>query len=101
MCSLENEIKLSIGFNEEAQTRYEETGWEGIWELRYLEKKIPNSRTRHGTTIYTPEALDCNKAHAKSTTPGPQALLAMLFESQSNPSYRPSPEVAQVLWMYQ
>eukprot|EP01018_Ginkgo_biloba_P038737 Gb_38389 [translate_table: standard] len=25
----------------------------------------------------------------------------MLFESQSRPSYRPSPEVAQVLWIYQ
>lgn len=28
------------------------------------------------------------------------ALLAMLLESQSRPSYRPSPEVAHVLWMY-
>ncbi len=27
-------------------------------------------------------------------------LLAMLLESQSRPSYRPSPEVAHVLWMY-
>ena len=27
-------------------------------------------------------------------------LFAMLFESQSSPSYSPSPEVAQVLWMY-
>ena len=27
-------------------------------------------------------------------------LFAMLFESQSNPSYKPSPEVAQVLWIY-
>lgn len=27
-------------------------------------------------------------------------LLAMLLESQSRPSYSPSPEVAQVLWMY-
>lgn len=27
-------------------------------------------------------------------------LLAMLFESQSSPSYRPSPEVAHVLWIY-
>lgn len=26
--------------------------------------------------------------------------LAMLFESQSRPSYRPSPDVAHVLWMY-
>jgi transposase len=24
----------------------------------------------------------------------------MLFESQSSPSYNPSPEVAHVLWMY-
>ena len=30
-----------------------------------------------------------------------QALLAMLLESQSSPSYSPSPLVAQVLWMYQ
>jgi len=30
-----------------------------------------------------------------------QPLLAMLLESQSSPSYSPSPEVAQVLWMYQ
>lgn len=28
------------------------------------------------------------------------ALLAMLLDSQSNPSYSPSPEVAHVLWMY-
>lgn len=28
------------------------------------------------------------------------ALVAMLLESHSNPSYRPSPEVAHVLWMY-
>ena len=27
-------------------------------------------------------------------------LLTMLFESQSNPSYNPSPEVAHVLWIY-
>lgn len=27
-------------------------------------------------------------------------LLAMLLESQSSPSYNPSPDVAQVLWMY-
>lgn len=27
-------------------------------------------------------------------------LLAMLLESQSRPSYRPSPDVAQVDWMY-
>ena len=27
-------------------------------------------------------------------------LLAMLLDSQSKPSYRPSPDVAQVLWMY-
>jgi len=27
-------------------------------------------------------------------------LLAMLLESQSRPSYSPSPEVAQVDWMY-
>lgn len=27
-------------------------------------------------------------------------LLAMLLDSQSSPSYRPSPEVAHVLWMY-
>lgn len=27
-------------------------------------------------------------------------LFAMLLESQSNPSYKPSPDVAQVLWMY-
>ena len=27
-------------------------------------------------------------------------LLAMLLESQSRPSYRPSPDVAHVLWMY-
>lgn len=31
---------------------------------------------------------------------GAHALLAMLLESQSNPSYRPSPLVAHVLWMY-
>ncbi|ONK61701.1 uncharacterized protein A4U43_C08F32670 [Asparagus officinalis] len=29
-----------------------------------------------------------------------QTLLAMLFDSQSNPSYSPSPDVAHVLWMY-
>ena len=29
-----------------------------------------------------------------------QALFAMLEESQSRPSYSPSPEVAHVLWMY-
>ena len=27
-------------------------------------------------------------------------MLAMLLDSQSRPSYKPSPEVAQVLWMY-
>jgi len=27
-------------------------------------------------------------------------LFAILFESQSSPSYSPSPEVAHVLWMY-
>jgi hypothetical protein len=27
-------------------------------------------------------------------------LLAMLLDSQSSPSYNPSPVVAQVLWMY-
>jgi hypothetical protein len=27
-------------------------------------------------------------------------LLAMFCDSQSRPSYRPSPEVAHVLWMY-
>jgi hypothetical protein len=27
-------------------------------------------------------------------------LLAMLLDSQSKPSYRPSPDVAHVLWMY-
>ncbi len=27
-------------------------------------------------------------------------MLAMLLLSQSRPSYRPSPDVAQVLWMY-
>ncbi len=29
-----------------------------------------------------------------------QVLLAMLLDSQSRPSYRPSPEVAHVLWIY-
>ena len=28
------------------------------------------------------------------------ALLAMLLDSQSRPSYSPSPDVAHVLWMY-
>ena len=27
-------------------------------------------------------------------------LLAMLLDSQSKPSYRPSPDVAHVLWIY-
>ena len=27
-------------------------------------------------------------------------LFAILLESQSNPSYSPSPDVAHVLWMY-
>jgi hypothetical protein len=27
-------------------------------------------------------------------------LFAMLLDSQSKPSYRPSPDVAHVLWMY-
>ena len=43
------------------------------------------------------------KASAKATagtTGDPHALLAMLLDNQSRPSYRPSPEVAQVLWMY-
>ena len=43
------------------------------------------------------------KASAKATTGTtgfPYALLAMLLDNQSSPSYRPSPEVAHVLWMY-
>ena len=34
------------------------------------------------------------------TAAGIHPLLAMLLDSQSKPSYRPSPDVAQVLWMY-
>ncbi len=45
------------------------------------------------------EMLKFNNQHVSSydiTHP----LLAMLLESQSRPSYRPSPDVAHVLWMY-
>ena len=50
------------------------------------------------------EAFDRSyKASAKATagtTGNPHALLATLLDNQSSPSYRPSPEVAHVLWMY-
>ena len=35
--------------------------------------------------------------HCASVT---HPLLAMLLDSQSKPSYRPSPDVAHVLWIY-
>ena len=38
--------------------------------------------------------------HAQDEEDCSDPLLAMLLDSQSRPSYRPSPEVAHVLWMY-
>lgn len=39
-------------------------------------------------------------SHCPSTRVLSDYLLAMFCDSQSRPSYRPSPEVAHVLWMY-
>ena len=41
--------------------------------------------------------IDIACRHKTSVT---HPLLAMLLDSQSRPSYRPSPDVAHVLWIY-
>lgn len=65
--------------------------------------RIPKSRRRATARLHSP-LLCCCLCTAVVTSarcrPPDYALLLMFCDSQSRPSYRPSPDVAQVLWMY-
>jgi len=71
--------------------------WHSCWKIQYispiiqnLSTQLKNSSSKNNIYIF----------YSQSFSLYPGYFLANSFESQSNPSYRPCPWVAQVAWMY-